>query len=749
MIQWLILLVVLIGLIIAWRLFLGKFADDLPAMLKRIVPLFGVLILMFTTIDYLRINLGKRVIERISISGSQLGDNGILDDKTAGGVFAGEAQSFTDSVRPYINDVQAALALALAQGGDKEILLFTPELRFDPDLKLDAKNLERAFAFSDTLVEKVDVAGISIPIDALLHPIVRLLGQKRLRMNVIAGGGDRVITITSDTGDEVWRVTEPEAACLEGVLIACSDPAWKPASNQVLSVRRLLRASVARLMFQNSSKVAGDLSWIAKTALLEGRGLLNSLFARPLTDGKTGKSSFQTITHAQPELAVLAKRKFEVALHLTTVGKLADFSSDQDRDQVQTLALLGLMAAQGAEIEGRITKSFARVQNLDLALSNSAQLSAIVQHFEACEFIPEVFQNPRRTDGVRLGGETEIAEATKKAGRFYSKVIDEARRIRSSFQERRARNDPAEPDEFFSVLEGLLYTALLKRAVVYDCLYQRRLAIADLNVALQLLNSGDIKASEGDLRAAKALIGSRIARLEIKLGRFDEAKRRLEEILTDNALDLAIKAKPRRLLSDLLLDQPKSNLGQAEAILKAPLNELSKQPESSSVRHARILLLTGIARLYDVFDAKEARDVQEMLIGGQSNIRFRLSDDHILTRRVFSSLKTDKYFNNAMLENFSPSNRDRLKSVVQEVLDSSEAIPKLRQCYGDQAKTALIESREVFETLRQHGEWLPADLQTLSLIQAYTRRINDAGDHFKNLRSNKGEMFDYKPCFRG
>ena len=138
-----------------------------------------------------------------------------------------------------------------------------------------------------------------------------------------------------------------------------------------------------------------------------------------------------------------------------------------------------------------------------------------------------------------------------------------------------------------------------------------------------------------------------------------------------------------------------------------------------------------------------------MLIGGQSNIRFRLSNDHILTRRVFSSLKTDQYFNNAMLENISPSNRDRLEGVVQEVLDSPEAIPKLRQCYGDQAKTALIESREVFETLRQHGEWLPADLQTLSLIQAYTRRINDAGDHFKNLRSNKGEMFDYKPCFRG
>ena len=763
---WLILVLSLFGTVLLWPVVLGRLADALPNFLKRLLPVLAVAVLVFTVIDYLRVSLKKQVVERFTVVGaSVLGATKSLpeakpsstakptgdaaanapDERLLGGLFADEARSLSGAVAPFLKDVRANIALALAQGADADVFLYSPTIDFNTDLKITVKKLTKEFAFNDTVVEKLDIAGVSVPVDALLRPLVRTLGQRRLRIT-LATGAEYSAIIASDTGEEVWRVTEAEAACLDGLQPACSDPTWSPQVDQARGgdrLKRLLRAIAAKLLFHDAEAGSSDASWIVKANLLEGRSILINSFVREKKSGEP--TSWTLIPHARSDLAARAKAKFDTSLGLLTVGKVAAFTSDEDLEKVRALAILGLLAAQGAQTSAIASERFASVQDVDARLTGT--LTGAIERFDRCGLVGAAFPLPQETAASTRRPRAK-AEAAIRATRFYAGIIDQAASILASVDGRLTpKTQQNHDDQLLALMASVQYVAHLQRAQAFECADQLQLAIRDEEAAEKDLNrlanplTDDLKiATQPALRGSEVRIALRkvkLARQRLEQANFTstrdpitskliaDGRAQIEKAITEEDKNAVLRAKYRsQLVEKILLDAGPAEVGNAQRELQEALGDL-KDATDIEAKRAKLSVLLGFVSLYK-------------------------NQDDSVTHIGLLALNNPKARPPAFLASYlrlryEGRKPDPIKTAQTEQFRSLKELITALNCFGNQAKTALTEGREVFEGLRAAGEWSPADLQLLGHLEILSQVVSVAGERFQDQRHQTG-TYVYGQC---
>ncbi len=764
---WLILVLSLFGTVLLWPVVLGRLADALPNFLKRLLPVLAVAVLVFTVIDYLRVSLKKQVVERFAVVGTsvlgatkslpetkpsnttkQPGDaiESAPDERLLGGLFADEARSLSGAVAPFLEDVRANIALALAQGADADVFLYSPTISFSTDLKITVNKLKKEFAFNDTVVEKLEIAGVSVPVDALLRPLVRTLGQRRLRIT-LATGGEYSAIIASDTGEEVWRVTEAEAACLDGLQTACSDPTWNAQSDQIRGgdrLKRLLRAIAAKLLFHDVEAGSSDASWIVKANLLEGRSILNNSFVREKESGDP--KSLTLIPHARSDLAARAKAKFATSLGLLTVGKVAAFTSDEDLEKVRALAILGLLAAQGAQTSAIASERFASVQDIDARLTGT--LTGAIERFDRCGLVGAAFPLPQETVSSTRRPRAK-AEAAIRATRFYAAIIDQAASILASVDGRPKSKPQQDHDDhqLLALMASVQYVAHLQRAQAFECADQLQLAIRDEEAAEKDLNRlANLSTNDLKIATQLALRGSevRIALREVKLARqrleqanftsssdpitsslLKDGRVRIEKAITEEDKNAVLRAKYRsQLVENILLDAGSAEAGNAQRALQEALGDLRGATDIEAKR-AKLSVLLGFVSLYKNQDDSATRIGLQAL----SNPQVRLPEFLASYLRLRYEDQKPYAIGTAQTEQFRS-----LKQMITAL-----------NCLGNQAKTALAEAREVFDGLRAAGEWSPADLQLLGHLEILSQVVAVVGERFRDQR-HQTATYVYGQC---
>jgi hypothetical protein len=759
MIGWILIVGILIISILLWKpIVKNKFTDNLLLFLKGFIPILLLIVVIFGIADSIYRNINDHVVESINVTGYNESGNSIPDAETWGNTFIAESKNLFTTIGNGIdkeNKVRLDRGLMLAQGDTDDAFYVAAAPIADINTVGTVKKPSGIEKFGNSGLKSVDVGGITIPVDTLLRPLLRVLGANPLRVSVHLGSMNPHALIFSEDGKISVQVSEIEARCMEGEMDACINltsgkslvaPSSQPP--QLLDssrVKRLFRTLAAKFEFLDKTKIVfpeNDTSWLVTVLQSEARGLLHAFWVDKDKDKSDGE--FILVESAQLKIATRAKQKFEAAYYLAETQHLAAFPTESDRRNISTFSLLGMMAALGAERRAITHQAFVEAKDKTPNLDDGNQ--NIADRFTRCQLLIATFRDSKNLTSIK--DETHLSQATD----FFSKIQRKASALWKADSKTPLDGESADAETRKLVNQVLDYLALVQRADSFECRGQYQLALRDDDRIQKLIeNSKDWP--KGTKSVAQIRHGQRLRELQRRLETLDDPTAKqfnfgiklLEQAAKDSTNKnrvIALIQLARDYTSGPTFDFQKANNKLKEAL--DLITVLENSPEKGvDVDSLKLFVLEGFNSLFISYERwlktqkiiKTRNKILNQIgkIGFKSDILVKealntvildLKVDSIQFARSFNAMKDTFVAQRDLIENF-PS------LLSKENPASDDIFLNLFDCLGYQAREARSKARILLQERRATDMLKPSDLLTEALLEGDSRQFEQPFQNFK------------------